>query len=1029
MNRREFLRAAGLGLAAATMELPRPGFAEAAGAAEAPSHFVPVDKGLKPEWIRSLFARGSKEVFRGAELRFIGMPVGGIGTGQLYLCGDGTLGNWEIFNRYEYLGTGELNYTPRSPAKPVDQGFAVVVEHAGNSVLRGLNAKEFPEVEFSGQYPVAQVRYKDVTFPVEVELEAFSPFIPLNAKDSALPATIFTIKVTNRLNQPVRIRSLGWLENVVCIRSAQDVSGAWRTRWLKGKGRTLMCHGAEATPAPATTDQRRPPIILQDFEGADYGKWQTTGEAFGTGPASGKLEPWQEVKGFEGKGLVNSYRRGDSTTGTLVSPEFTIERKYINFLVGGGHFPASPAGVELVTLKIDGRVVMSTTGENDEQLRWETWDVSQYDGKSARIEVVDTRPYFGGHILVDQIEMSDEKRRKPAGSFNTLVDFGSMTLALKGESDEPAVPELVQLLAAPVNKEFHNTTEAYAFPNRRNAALASHRVELAAGGSHMFTFVLAWHFPHAKQGHEYSTRFTDAPAVANYVLNNLDRLAGGTRRWRDTYYDSTLPYWLLDRLHSTVSTLATGTSQWWANGRFWAWEGVVSCPGTCTHVWNYAQGEARLFPELARSVRELQDFSTEGGGFHPETGMVGFRSDHQYAADGQCGTVLKAYREHLVSPGPAFLKRNWPKIRQALEFCIRQDGQGSPAEDGLIENSQPNTYDIAFEGANTFVGSLYLAALRAGEEMAREMGDTALAERTRRIFERGRAQSVERLWNGEYFIQDVDLAKHPANQYGPGCLSDQLFGQSWAHQVGLGYLYPEINVKQALASVWKYNWAPDVAPQLAAHPALRSFALPGDGGLFIVTWPKSSYLKASILYKNEVWTGIEYQVAAHMIWEGQVEQGLAICRAIHERYRPARRNPYNEVECGDHYARGLASWGVFTALCGFEYHGPRGHIGFAPRITPEDFKAAFTGAEGWGAFTQKQEGNVQREKLEVIWGRVAVKTLAFEAIGDLRPTRVAVTLNGESVAAALRVEERRLLIVLNAHRTIAASQVLEVKLS
>ncbi len=161
------------------------------------------------------------------------------------------------------------------------------------------------------------------------------------------------------------------------------------------------------------------------------------------------------------------------------------------------------------------------------------------------------------------------------------------------------------------------------FPNRRNAALAFPQRRAGPGGSHTFTFVLAWHFPTPTKGHEYATRFADAPAVADYVLDNLDRLAGDTRRWRDTYYDSTLPYWLLDRLHSTLSTLATGTSQWWANGRFWAWEGVVSCPGTCTHVWNYAHGEARLFPELARSVREMQDFSAEGGGFHPTRGWWG----------------------------------------------------------------------------------------------------------------------------------------------------------------------------------------------------------------------------------------------------------------------------------------------------------------------------------------------------------------------------------------------------------------------
>jgi hypothetical protein len=423
----------------------------------------------------------------------------------------------------------------------------------------------------------------------------------------------------------------------------------------------------------------------------------------------------------------------------------------------------------------------------------------------------------------------------------------------------------------------------------------------------------------------------------------------------------------------------------------------------------------------------MQDLSAESGAFHPDSGLVGFRGDHRYAADGQCGTVLKVYREHLMSADRGFLDRNWRKTRQALENLVQQDGAGAAPEDGLIENSQPNTYDIAFEGANTYVGSLYLAALRAGETMAREMGEAALAARWRRLFESGGRRSVERLWNGEYFIQDVDLAKHPADQYGPGCLSDQLFGQSWAHQVGLGHLYPEAKVKQALASVWKYNWAPDVGPYLAKHPALRSFALPGEAGLFVATWPKSPYLEASILYRNEVWTGIEYQVAANLIWDGLVNEGLAICRGIHDRYHPRKRNPYNEVECGDHYARGLASWGVFTALCGFEYHGPNGHIGFAPRLTPEAFKAAFTAAEGWGTFSQRRERAVQQEKLEVQWGRVALKSLAFALPEHQKPRSLRIAAGSQLLAATHQIERPgRLLITLRDRLIVNAGEALTI---
>ena len=249
---------------------------------------------------------------------------------------------------------------------------------------------------------------------------------------------------------------------------------------------------------------------------------------------------------------------------------------------------------------------------------------------------------------------------------------------------------------------------AYPATERRSAALASRTIELEPHGRHVFNFVLAWFFPNHEHGHEYAARFDSAAEVAHYVSDDWSRLTVNTAKWYKTYYvNSTLPRWLLFRLHSTVSNMATGTCEWWENGRFWAWEGVGCCTGTCTHVWNYAHAPARLFPELERSAREMQDL---GQGFDAESGLVGFRSNRAYAADGQCGTVLKAYREHQMSADNAFLKRNWPRIKKTLEFSIARDGN----DDGLIETSQHNTYDINFEGPNTFIGSLYLAALRAG---------------------------------------------------------------------------------------------------------------------------------------------------------------------------------------------------------------------------------------------------------------------------------------------------------------------------
>jgi uncharacterized protein (DUF608 family) len=197
--------------------------------------------------------------------------------------------------------------------------------------------------------------------------------------------------------------------------------------------------------------------------------------------------------------------------------------------------------------------------------------------------------------------------------------------------------------------------------------------------------------------------------------------------------------------------------------------------------------------------------------------------------------------------------------------------------------------------------------------MAHDMDDEAFAERCEKIFASGVDLTMERLWDGEYFVQVVDLKKHPKYQYEKGCLSDQLFGQGWAHQLALGYIYPTEQVKQALRSIWKYNWAPDIGPYNEAHPPERWFALAGEPGLFTCTWPKSPYLKEGVRYREEVWTGIEYQVAGHMVWENMVTEALAICRGVHDRYQPAKHNPFNEIECGDHYARALASWG-FTRL-------------------------------------------------------------------------------------------------------------------
>lgn len=1021
--RRDFLRLSALGplgLAVAG----RTSRAAPAGDGQtrlAPDHFIPVDKGLKPEWVQALFARGEPEWFRGAELDTIGMPVGGLCAGQVYLSGDGRLVYWDVFNQNHNTGYGAVNWKEgRGPElkvlggrlvvdSPVRQGFAIRTRQGGTGITRTLDRRGFRDTAFRGEYPIGRVEYADPDVPVRVRLEAFSPFIPLRARDSALPCTILEYTVENPATAPVEVTLAGWLSNAVCRHSATDFAGR-----LERHGRAVREDGLGGVVLGATAkDLARtaaPPTVFADFEGGDYGAWTVEGAAFGSKPATGTLPNQQAVSGFAGKGLVNTYLGGDQPHGRLVSPEFTIERPFLCFLIGGG----SQAGQTCVNLRVDGEVVRTATGKDVERLAPHNWDVAALQGKRARIEIVDAASGGWGHVNVDQIEFRDDPMSAATGALHEQPDFGGMGLFALDEA-------LVETtLALPANDEAAgwfekgpSVTEADGPPARSaEGGLVRVTRTLAAGGKTTFRFVVAWHFPNLfreaqRVGNHYARLHPGVVDVARYVQREYARLAGDTRRWRDTYYDSTLPWWLLDRLHSTAANLATTTCQWWDNGRFWAWEGCGCCHGTCGHVWNYAHTLARLFPELERSVREHQDFA-DGVGLRPD-GAIGFRGEgwDLWAGDSQGGYVLKAWREHQCSPDAAFLKRHWPAIRRAVEFLLRQDGNA----DGLIEGQQHQTYDENYFGANTFVGALYLGALRAAEEMAREMGDAAFARRCRDVFEAGSKLSVTRLFNGEYFIQEVDLKQHPDWQYGDGCLADQLFGQGWAHQVGLGYLYGEAKVRTALASVWKYCWAPDLTAQNAAHPPERWFASKGDAGLFTCTWPRSRHLgPKSTRYRDEIWTGIEYQVAGHLAWEGMLTEALAICRAIHERYHPRRFNPWNEIECGDHYARALASWGVLTGLAGFEYHGPAGHLGFAPRITPGDFRCAFTGAEGWGALSQKQEGGRQVNRLEVHRGRLRLRTLAIELAGETEPASVQVRLGGQPVPSTLQRQGRRCLI-------------------
>jgi hypothetical protein len=788
----------------------------------------------------------------------------------------------------------------------------------------------------------------------------------------------------------------------------------------------------------------RPDIVFEDFERTTYDGWTVQGEAFGAGPVTVDEVPdgMKRFGGFNaiGQRFVTSYNYRsavgdpDSYTGSLTSQPFTVERRYILARVGGGNH----AGQTCFNVVVDGATVGSLVGSDIEPMTPQGVDMLAYQGKQATIQIVDDHTGGWGHVNVDAIVFSD--RGLDERPLNDSPEFGTFALAatdpkanVRPSIADASTPDLL----------FDSPDGPGQVEQGTMTATVSVPVTLAAKQSAQARFLVSWYFPTPDRDslsfltgidtlrRHYAGRYTSAREVAGTVSGQLPRLEGDTRLWARTWYeDSTLPHWFLERTFATASTIATSTTYRFDTGRFYGWEGVYCCAGTCEHVWNYAQSIARLFPDLERDTRERVDL---GIGFHPATGEMGFRAeaDPSWATDGECGTVLRIYREHQMAPDSAFLQRNWPRIKLALQFLIGHDA----GSDGTIDGPQPNTLDQVWYGEIAWISGMYVAALRAGAQMADEAGDGAFATTCSQLAERGAQILSTTLWNGEYFIQQIDPDHANVINSGAGCHIDQMFGQSLAGQLALPRVFDIDESRTALRSIYRYNFAPDPADYRSRNtdiPGARIYAEAHEPGVIMTTWPHCGADTAAgepaswaAIYFNECWTGQEYQLATQMLYDGVVEEGLIVTRAVHDRYAAGKRNPYNEIECGEHYARAMAGYGVFLGACGFEHHGPAGHIGFAPKLSPDDFAAAFTAAEGWGLFRQQRRPAEQTCEIEVRFGRLRVSSLAFET--PRAPRHVVVEVGSRELQPNVHTSGSRVELSLAGPVTVPAGQTLSVR--
>ncbi|PWU00452.1 MAG: hypothetical protein C5B52_08820 [Bacteroidetes bacterium] len=555
--------------------------------------------------------------------------------------------------------------------------------------------------------------------------------------------------------------------------------------------------------------------------------------------------------------------------------------------------------------------------------------------------------------------------------------------------------------------------------NSPRSALAI-KCKLAPGETKSFQFLLGWRFPNRKDwedkvtvGNYYATKYQDGWDVLEKTLPQLNNLENKTVEFVNLLLQSDYPQIAKEAALFNTSTLRSQTTFRTSDGYFFGWEGVFastgSCFGNCTHVWNYEQTTAFLFGELARKMREVE----YNYALVDQTGLMAFRvslplkkntSWVAAAADGQMGTVMKVYREWQLSGDNDFLKAIWPGVKKALSFAWIPGGWDAD-KDGVMEGCQHNTMDIEYYGPNPEIEFWYLGALKAASRMATFLKDNDFAKTCTELYNSGSKWTDEHLFNGEFYIQKIQPAadksaiatgllvgmgskdfNNPDFQIGEGCLVDQLVGQNMALITGLGYLTKSENVRKALKSIYKYNYVQNFGEHFNN---MRSYALGNESGLMLTAYPDPSKRpRVPLSYAFEAWTGLEYTAAAGMIYAGMEGEAIQTVTNVRNRYDGFKRNPFNEEECGNHYARAMASWSTLLAWSKFNYSAVDKKISFTSR--PGNY--FWSNGYSWGSAVVKS-GSIQ---ISVHYGSLNLSTIELKDYGELNLKEAVTLKEGDS---------------------------------
>lgn len=763
--------------------------------------------------------------------------LGGIGTGNISLDGDGRMVDFEVMGHADKDVKVPYTFFSIYSSFGQEPGRAYVLEAAPSDL--SVKAVGRPSGELYGlprmdsctiktNYPYYTYHFEREGLPLDITMEAYTPFIPLDVKNSSIPGFVCTYWVRNMSDESAQVSVCGSLQNF--------------TGQTGYDGYEIFQEGAPDNEA----------FLKDGLTGVNFIN-----------------------KGLD-KGAVNYGSVSLATSNSSV----TLKPQWYH----GGWFDAAE----------------------------EFWQDFSADGKLCTDTAMDV---IGSKI------------------------------------GNPTMPRMIGSVCASETLEPGECREfvfyvSWYFPNRYGWWPDGHRPGLKPDDSRIFQ-------------NYYSTQWTDAEDVACYLYAQGEMLYNYSRNFADALYSTTLDADVIESLVSAITVIRSNTCFRLSDGHFFGWEGCFehagSCPGTCTHVWNYAQALAFLFPELEMSIRRtefLEETDEEGNmTFRAKRFLEGQKWDMLPATDGQLGCIMRVYREWMLTGDDEFLKQVWDKVVLAMEFSLRFWDQD---RDYVLESQQHNTYDIEFYGLNSLTNSILYGALNAGAAMADYLGEPELSAKWKKAAKEGAEKMDAQLWNGEYYQQKIDgedLARYKY-QYGKGCLADQLLGQELAHVYGLGYVFPKEHVKKAAYAIYKYNFKTDMRDHQSVQ---RNYSYQDEPGLVLCSWPDGGRPIIPFPYSDEVWTGIEYQVATHLIYEGYIHEAMDIVHGIRKRYDGMRRSPYNEQECGNHYARSMAAWGLLVALSGYQFDMPGKKISFSPKVDEREFTCFYSNGSSWGIYRQSTD--------------------------------------------------------------------------